>query len=240
MSKIRILTVIIIFLFMASCRKDELTLPAKVLLEFELIPHEEDGADLKSGPPSQVPFGKMTIDQGKMIIGAIEFDGRREEGKDVFFVADLNQPVIVDMNTGSFNQALSFDIPQGVYNLVDFYFELENEDEIPLVLEGKITRGPLSELLIRFEYDIPERFSVRAGSKGNSREIILRKDNLSKARIILDARYIFQFANLPLLRDASISTMDGKEVLLISSTTNVSIFNKMADRLEKSMKIIID
>ena len=225
---------------MASCRKDELTLPAKVLFEFELITHEEDGTNLKSGPPSQAPFGKMIIDQGIMIIGAIEFDGRREEGKDVFFVADLKQPVIIDMNTGNFNQALSFDIPQGIYNLVDFYFELEKENENPLVLEGKITRGPLSELLIRFEYDIPERLSVRAESEGNSRKIILRKDNLSKARLILDARFIFQFVNMPLLQNASLSMLNGKEVIVVNSTTNSNIFNMMAERLEKSMKVIID
>jgi hypothetical protein len=234
-----IIPVIIILLLLASCRKDELTLPAKVLLEFELITHEEEAANLKSGPPSNLPGGKMTIDQGSMIIGAIEFDGRRDEGKDVFFVADLKKPVIVDMKTGSFNQALSFDIPQGIYNLVDFYFELEKGNGIPLVLEG-IRRGPLNELPIRFEYDITDRLIVRAESKANSKKIILRKDNTSKARIILDARYIFQFVNIPLLQDASISIVNNKEVILISSTTNVNIFNMMAERLEKSMKVIID
>jgi hypothetical protein len=238
MNKITILSVII-FMFLTSCKKDELTLPAKVLFEFELITHEEGTMNLKSGPPSNVPAGKIIIDEGILIIGAIEFDGRREEGKDVFFVADLKQPVVVDMKTGSFNQPLSFDIPQGIYNLVDFYFELEKGNGVPLVLEG-ISRGPLRELPIRFEYDIPENFSVRAESKVNSKKIILRKDNTSKARIILDARYIFQFVNMPLLQDAGISVVNDKEMILISSTKNVNIFNMMAERLEKSMKVIID
>ncbi len=226
-------------LLLSACSKDELTFPAKVFFEFEMIAHKE-GNNLKSGPPFDLPFSTLTINQGALVIESIEFDGRREEGRDVFFISDLKQLVIVDLETGKSNQELSFDIPQGIYNRIDIYLELGGNEEIPLVLEGNIGKGQSDRIPLRFEYNIRDRIKVRAEPGGQANKIVLRKDTPSRARIVLDAGKVFQSVKLPVLQNATVSRLFGEDVILINPYNNNDIFNKLADRLEKSFKVIID
>ena len=226
-------------LLLTACKKDELTLPAKVFLDFELISYEDENT-LKSGPPVDLPFGSITINKGTLAIGSIEFEGRRDEGRDVFFVSDLQQNLIVDLETGKGKQELSFDIPQGVYNRMEFILELGEDDGISLVLEGVLRRGQAYELPIRFEYNIRDRIKIRAESGGETNKIVLRKDTPSRARIVVDAEEVFQFVKLPALQNATIYFHGGEDVLIISPDKNINIFNSMAIRIEKSFRVIID
>jgi hypothetical protein len=237
MNKKKLLPVLLFLLLFYSCRKDELTLPARVVFAFELIAHE-DGAHLKGGPPSNLP-GRITVNQGSLTIGSVEFDGRRDEGRDVFFVSDLRQPILVDLENGTSSAPLNFDIPQGIYNIIEIHLDLGGDDMLPLVLEGKINQGTPNEMPIRFEHNIREKFRIKA-EPGQGSKVVLRKDTPSNARIIVDSRSIFQFVNPSVIKDASVSVINGENVILINSITNNSIFNKMADRLEKSLSVIID
>jgi hypothetical protein len=238
MNKGLFLPVFILLIIFSACRKDELTLPAKVFFEFEMISHEEE-ENLKSGAPFPVP-GRMTVDRGTMSVSAIEFQGRRDQGRDVFFVTNLRQPLIIDLEEKNNNQALSFDIPQGIYNQIEIYLDLGGNTGIPLVIEGKISGGTPNELPLRFEYNIREKLRTRAESGQSSSQIVLRKDTPSNARIILDSPSVFQFVTMSVLRDAAISVIDGKEVLLINSNININIYNIMAERLERSFRVIIE
>jgi hypothetical protein len=233
------LLAIIFLLLQPACKKDELTRPARVFFEYELISHDEDN-NLKSGPPFPVPFNRLTIDNGSLTVSSLEFEGRRDEGKDVFFISSMRQPLVVDLETGKGNQLLIFDIPQGVYNFIEINLNLGGNDGIPLILEGKINSGTPNEIHLRFEHDIFEKIRIRAESVLASTKIVLRKDTPSKAKIVLDSRYVFQFVNVMALRDADISIIDGKEVILINSLNNINIFNRMAERLEKSFSVIFD
>jgi hypothetical protein len=238
MNKGLFLPVFILLIIFSACRKDELTLPAKVFFEFEMISHQEE-ENLKSGAPFPVP-GKMTVDRGTMSIRSIEFEGRRDQGRDVFFVTNMGQPLIIDLGEKNNNQALSFDIPQGVYSQIEIYLDLGGNDEIPLIIEGKISGGTPNEIPLRFEYNISDKLRARAESGQSGNKMVLRKDTPSKARIILDSPSVFQFVTMPVLMDAAISVIDGKEVLLINSNNNINLFNIMAERLEKSLRVIID
>jgi hypothetical protein len=226
-------------LLLSACRKDELTLPAKVFFEFELVSHEGEKY-LKSGPPSNVLPDRMIINQGSLTIKSIEFDGLRDEGRDIFFESDLTQPLLVDLETGNSNQVLSFDVPQGVYNRIELNITLGWNDEIPLVLEGNISKGNLDEIPLRFEYNIHERIRVRAEPGKNSNKIVLRKDSPSVARVVIDAGQIFMFVNMSELQDAIVSLHEDRETIIISPRINNEIFNSMAARLERSIRVIFD
>jgi hypothetical protein len=240
MKKDIFLPVLVILLLFSACRKNELTLPAKVFFEFELIDYLDDN-NLKSEQSIPVPLGKMTVDKGLLKINSIEFYGQRDEGRSVYFISDLRQPLVVDLESGISNQVVSFDIPQGIYNLIEIQFELLSDGGIPLVLEGSIAREPSEELPLRFEYEnLHEKIQTRAESGQNSNKVVLRRDTNSTARIIIDSRSVFQFVNRSMLQEASLSSIGGEEVLLINSFSNKNIFNIMAERLERSFKVIID
>lgn len=226
-------------LLFSSCSKDPLTLPSKVIFDFELISHEE-GDDLKSSPPKNPPFGKITVDQGTLVIGSIEFDGRRDQGRDVFFVSDLQEPVIVDLDKGDSSVELSFDIPQGVYNRIELIINLGNGEGTSLQLDGMIKMGRQAGLPVRFEYNIPEQIRVRAepGNAGN--KIVLTRDKPSKARIVVDAGEVFQFVKLPVLQEAAVSVLGDENIVIISPENNINIFNSMASRIERSFRVVFD
>lgn len=239
MSQVKLLLPLFLLFMTLACKKNELTLPAKLNFKFELISHEEED-DLKVFNPGGPPFGKLEIDRGTLTIGSIEFEGRRDEGRDIFFESNFPGPLSVILETGEANRELSFDIPQGIYNRVDFYFELGGDDEISLVFEGRLKKGQTESLPLRFEYNIRERIKVRAEPVNQGNKIVLRKDSPSTASIIVDAGAIFQFVNLPALQNAGVSIRNGEEMIIISSGNNSSLFNAMANRIERSFRVIID
>lgn len=240
MKKGLLIYVITLFLlmFMPGCTKDPLTQPAKVFFDFELIAVEEE--NLKNGPPVDIPAGKLSVSHGTLAIESIEFDGRRDQGKDVFFVSDMSRPLLIDLESGTSNQDMSFDIPQGIYNRVELYISLGGDEDIPLVLNGSIKRGNIGEIPLRFEYNIREQIRIRAKSAKEEEKIVLRKDTPSTARIVVDARSIFQLVNMSVLQNANVSVSGDEEVILINLETNSEIFNSLATRIEKSFSIIFD
>ena len=232
-----LLTIFSIMLMLPACIKDELTLPAKVFFEFELIPSFD------------TPPGGMIINKGSIIIESIEFDGRRDQGKDVYFTSDLSGPVFIDLENGQSDRELSFDIPQGVYNRVKIILNLAEKMEgskgIPFVLEGKISEGPMNnmnKIPLRFEYNFHERIEIEARSGNNANKIVLRKDTPATARIVVDAGLLFQFVNLPTLNNFTISQFNNQETIIISPESNSEIFNRIGQNrgLERSFRVIVD
>jgi hypothetical protein len=229
-----------------SCSKDELTLPAKVYFGYEFLFHQEElvmddpaTGTLKSKLPPGFHGGRLEINKGTLMIRSVEFDGRREEGRDVYFISDLRDPLIVNLETVTGNQELSFDIPQGVYNMIDIHLHPGGSTAPPLVLEGTISRGAAHVIPVRFELDIYEKLRIRAEPSGLDK-IVLRKDIPSYAWIVVDAGSMFRFIHPTMFRDAILSDVDGIETLLIDSGTNQELFNALASRVEKSISIVFN
>jgi hypothetical protein len=230
--------IIVILFFAAFSCKDELTLPAKVSFKFGMEPYyaEENGTDQKiyaSNP------NKYTIDKGQLVIEAIEFDGRRDQGKDVYFISDFSQKVESVLNTETSSIEVEFDIPQGVYNRIDVTLHLGNNGNSPLILEGTFNFGPFTELPIRFEYGYADVITVRAKPKSGS-NIVLSKDNPSKVRVVIDSGFLFRFINPSVIANADRVNMNGIEVMLINSTNNINTFNQIANRFNNSISVIFE
>lgn len=245
MAKWLLLTSFALSILVASCTKDELTLPAKVYFGFGFVFHEEElildnpePGTLKKLPPG-FQGGKLEINKGTLVIRTLEFDGRRDEGRDVFFVSDLREPLVVNLETGTGNQELSFDIPQGVYNMIEIHLQPGGSITPPLILEGKISRGAAHVIPVRFELDIYEKLRIRAEPYGLDK-IILRRDIPSYAWIVVDAGSMFRFIHPTMFRDAMLSDIAGVETLLINSDNNQELFNALAARIEKSIKIVFN
>ena len=84
------LVIITLILFIAGCReKDELTLPVKVSLNIGFF----SGGD---GDPFDT---YVYFTEGQIGIQKIQFEGRREAGRDVFFETDPN----INLSTFEFN-----------------------------------------------------------------------------------------------------------------------------------------
>ncbi len=233
---------VIVFAFLAtlsSCKKDELTLPADVTFSFGMLSVYADGTEVVRGYEENSASNSFTIDKGFLAIEAIEFDGRRDEGKDVFFISDLGNQILADLDSESTNIDVRFDIPQGVYNRIDITLHLCSVKNASLILEGDVSWGNQNSVPIRFEYCYADQVRVRAKPRsGNS--IVLQKDKLSKARVELDAQFMFRFINPSILSEATLVKIEGKDVLLINSKNNIDIFNQIANRLGNSFSVVFE
>jgi len=238
--KNNILSLLVLLLLLSSCEKDEHALPAEVNFEFELISYEYGEFYKTSNKTSDKSQGNLEINHGTLNIGSIEFDGRREQGKDIYFESNFSEAVFANLSTGQCSKPVSFDIPQGVYNFVEINLNLSDNNRFPLILEGTLIRGmPFEDdIRIRFEYPIPERIRIKAEPKNNTGSIVIKKDITSTFTIKVEAGAVFRFVNMHMLMNAETFTYEGEKAILINQEKNNDIFNLIASQIEKSFTAV--
>jgi hypothetical protein len=232
----RFFIIIAIALVLVSC-KDELTLPAKVHFDFGMVIFQNE--DPAKGQQKTSSPNRYSIESGELTIEAIEFDGRRNQGKDVYFMSNFSEKIVSQLDTQSANIKVEFDIPQGEYNRVDITLHLGEGNNTPLRLEGQFTYGQSNTIPIHFEYAYTDKITIRAKPK-NGTNIILSKDNVSNAKVIVDTEFLFRFLNPGVIANAARVNQDGQETILINHLNNVEIFNQVANRFNNAITVIFE
>lgn len=240
----RVLILLFVFsLSLNSCQKDELTLPAKVYFTFGLEPHHESGLkNQTAGSAANPPFGQLDIDMGVLMVRAIEFDGKREQGRDVYFVSDFETPLQIMLGDDEEGVEVSFDIPQGSYNKIDLGIHLGdfNTTDLPsLTLAGNMVLPNSQSVYVRFEYHFDDIIVVRSRGRVASQNILLRKDKISTANVELDVPFLFRFINMGELMSGQFVNENGNDVLVINEQYNQGLFNKIANRLNNAFSVVI-
>jgi hypothetical protein len=200
-------------------------------------PFSSEEGDSKSSK-SQIRYN---IEKGIMIIDAIEFDGSRNRGKDIYFTSNLSSKVVSNLETESSNISVKFDIPQGEYNRVDVTIHLgtSNSNPVPIVFEGTFTGGPYSDVPVRFEYGFADQITIRAKPKFGT-NIVLSKDKPTTAKVIVNTEYMFRFINPGTIASADKVNINGTETILINNQRNINVFNQVANRIDKAFSIVFE
>jgi len=222
----------IICIALWSCEKDDLKLPAEVELAFDM-----KSFNLEENAKAAQQFA---VDEAYIVLSSIEFDGKREQGEDYFFTREFDNPLQAEMHTGLTNQDVSFDIPQGIYNMIEMDLIMGDGTETALMLRGRFHKGPLEDVPVLFEYSFREEIRVKAMNKEGNRQVVLRKDIPGTATIIFDVPFMFQLFNMAMIRNAEQFSFEGKETIIINSEKNTDIFNLLATRLDKSIQVIFE
>jgi hypothetical protein len=234
----------ILVMLLSACDKLMDTSPEKLpaRLEFEFAIDECEIIDTKDIPASggNNNQSKFTIDRGFLSIENIEFDGRRQHGAtNVYFFSDFAETVKLHL-TGSLSQTeIAFDIPQGVYSMVELTFHLGDEDTPSLVMEGSFQRGNHEPVEVRFEYAYREQVRVKAKKQDGQQEVIFNKDEVSMAEVRVDTQSLVRLINFGMLMDAETVIVDGREILLINEHTNPGLYNNISARLNQALKLFI-
>jgi len=232
MRKVIYLVIISFVVSASSCEKEDFTLPTQVNFEFTMESFYSEGG-LKAGP-------SFDIDEGTLVVKAIEFDGRRDQGGDYYFTSEFSTPVKAEMHNGNMNQIVSYNIPQGVYNRIELNLSIGDGNEDALCLNGRFQVGPFVEIPVRIEYAFQEQIRIRATNKDGNEQIVLKKDIPSTATVIFNVPFLFQLVNIGMILDAERVQLEGEEVILINNEKNTDIFNLLATRLDNSMRVIFD
>jgi len=233
------------FLTIYSCEKLLDTAPDKLPaeLQFEFAIQGYELLDDKSlpGQENQANQGRFSIGEGQLAIENIEFDGRRQHGaQQVYFISNFPTSFIVNLTPQHSTTDISFDIPQGNYNMIEITFHL-GDDLLPsLVMEGSFQRGNHEPVPVRFEYNYREQIPVKAKQGGGQPTFVFEKDEVSRAMVQVDTESLLRLVNFGMLIHAEIAYIDGTEVLLINENTNHAIFNSISARLSNALTLVID
>ena len=110
--------VFFLFLTLLGCSKDETTKPATVEFDFAMNTETEPGRFL-------------TFDQGQVEFDLFHFDGDRIDGGDFVFDTDFPTPVNAVLHDGTISEPISFDIPQGTYDVINVGIENSSQADDP-------------------------------------------------------------------------------------------------------------
>jgi len=230
---VRIIVLAGITLLQFSC-KDESTLPVRISLSVNIADR------LKSD--------NLLFENGEIVIGEVQFDGKRETGKDYSFYSEPDKilgPQVFYAPPAASAAIAFFDLPQGIYTWMNWKFqlseglaELEEDDdtETPgLILNGYYTGVNGEKVPVRLEIDPFEAFECKAVNAGGNRTIDIISDKKYTAELCFDPYFAF--------RPVSSNTIEGADyingVLLISSGWNVDIYEVILYRLQQSARIVV-
>lgn len=177
--------------------------------------------------------GALTLKKGHLVVSSFEFDGKRTEGADVYFVKDYTGEFKVPFGEEPLRD-LSFDVPQGIYTEIDVKVVSKNEQLPNLVVDGVFEGAKIGSRAIRFELNQSKTFLI-AGEDlvSNNKEVDLMETTKAKAIILLDPSPWFVALEEHNLEQAKTVSIDGKKTILINKTTNSKLYDKVVAALGK-------
>jgi hypothetical protein len=214
--ELKLFCVLILGIFACS-KVNQWKQPTQVCFNVELV-----GSDNSS---------KLTLNEGYLLIESFNFDGKREEGGDVYFVKNFDSDFNANFGAAALG-ALSFDIPQGDYHDIDINIVSEHDDLPNLVLSGTYQDPKGNAIPVRFELNQAETFEITGqGVSQNQNEVELVEGLKTNAAIQLNAYQWFE--NISLER-AEVVSLNGEKVILINDQTNVMTYQKVVACLNKT------
>ena len=196
------------------------------------------------------PGGRLNFTSGYIIISSFSFEGRREQGGDVFFTKEYERGLLVPFDATQPVDALAFQVPQGNYLRVEVEIETYDDTSVSgLVVSGSYLHSNGTRYPIRFELSSSVDMEIEARDKSGSKEIVLKQSSPATAKIKLDP--VKWFAAVPLSHlDNAILTVEesegemegeqGSSYILINEGVNESIYEIIITRIQQSAEIVFD
>jgi hypothetical protein len=221
-------------LLSAGCTKrEEFTVPVRVQFEVGIKPSGE------LADPGYFHFNWVHV-----LIGRIEFDGKREAGGDIFFQTDphLEGPYL-EFDTKPVT-ITSLDLPQGIYNpmLWDIYLkkiEISGLTGMNLPNTGMIiyggyeyTDGTAIDVFVCI--NDTELLSFRSYNPEYESEIVLSADRSYHVILLFDLYNAFLPVSRESVEMAEKSTgINGEPVIIISSNKNKNLYDHLLYRITR-------
>lgn len=225
MMKIKSLVMLIGLAFvMFACNDDE-TNNARLNLDFNTVT-TVDNANQRA-----ISNGLVFTD-GIITLNEISFSAETEN--DIMEIEfELEQKTVIDFATGTTTPDIGgINIPAGTYEEVEIEIELDDDAEEPgIMLAGTFTDNGGSHP-VRFELNSSETFEVE-----KSGTVIFESGVTALAEITLDPHVWFATVTADQLA-AAMKNDEG--VIVISNTSNTTIYDKAVDGLELATDVEIE
>jgi hypothetical protein len=237
--KIGLAGIILFLLFPGCTKKDDLTLPVKVYF--------------KIGVSQTSPYNAeyFAFNECKIGIQSIGFEGKREEGGDVYFETNSH----LNMQPFTFLrpvQVAVFDIPQGIYYFMKWDLTMkclnpeglddgrdESDPCIGVTISGNYltSNGPQVPFILAI--DEAERFDVTASDPLGKSIIALSVNREYEATVLFDPEYAFHTITREAFEASEVSDVKGKPTVIISSHRNTDLYMILLYRVFQNITISV-
>lgn len=224
----KLLMVALFVILCASCKKDKKwKIPTDVTFKMDI----NRSAGLS---------GNLVWTSGNIMIANFIFDGKRDQGGDVYFTRDYPSGLNVFFDPNNPVPAWDFDIPQGTYTQINVsYKTYGSPGGKHIVVEGSYTNTTNSNIYpVKFEFEAEEFYNVVAKTSSGSTQIVLSKDVSSTATIKADPVYWFQTVTTSMMDNATLVTVNGNPTILINDATNEDIYDAVRDRMDDDVTTV--
>ncbi|MFT4601401.1 MAG: hypothetical protein ACI857_001581 [Arenicella sp.] len=222
--KVYLVIAVIGLIGLASCEKAELKKPVDVNFSFKMIQDQGDQG-------LQVQFGEINLTKFDVV-------GDRVEGDDISFMRSFQEGLNSDLNGSAEIKELAYDLPQGDYQKLDIQMGASSINGQPsLILEGKYKNGPDSR---DFSFEVSEEllFDIEGMDEAASQFILLDKDMPKKVNIEFNVDDWFALVDDTMWTNADLISQNGEDLVLISTTDNIPIYQLVVGRIIQDNKAI--
>lgn len=220
-----LLTILGVVLLLGACQKAELKKPTRVNFAFDL-----------NKAPGQ---SSLKLNSGEINLVDFNITGDRIEGDDIAFNRAFSERIMIDVNGSGEVKELDFDLPQGQYSSILLNFNIDEDGTDPaLRLFGtyKPTSGPVHALI--FEYFGSQSFNIAGENDLTDPTIVMDKDFDKKVTIELDPVYWFESLTANQLDNADVNVVTGQDEIILSSTSNIALYEIVLNRIADSNKAV--
>ena len=178
--------------------------------------------------------GKLVFNAGYLIMESFSFDGKREEGSDVYFtkVYDVSLNAMLGETVP---KELTFDIPQGIYSSIEVEVVSKSANLPNLVVNGLFENNAGTKYPVRFEFNKTKTFLIEGEDLvKNGNEISLEESLKTNATIWLNPAKWFEAVSAARLDKAAIVSINGEDTILINETINPQIYHVVVAALTKN------
>ena len=235
MKKIAAYIMLLFIGLLGSCQgNEEFKLPTKVGFQMDI--NRNTGQN-----------GRLNFTHGQIILASFSFDGRREEGGDVFFTKSYDEGLLINFDSGNTIAPLTFQIPQGNYTRIELELETSDDTGVPgLVVEGWYLHSSGIRYPVRFELESSVEFEIKAKEHSGSHQIVLIHTKPASPIIRLNPLKWFEAVPASFLENAVSTIEEGESedmteegsYILINEETNEEIYEIIIARIEQSVEVI--
>jgi hypothetical protein len=184
--------------------------------------------------------GKLTFSSGYFSLYKLSFEGKRKKGDDVDFEKEYNSPLQVAFDPNNASPELMFTVPQGIYEKIEMKFETDDDNNVvSLKVVGNYQNTSGTNFPVYLEINESEVFELK-GTASSGQNIVLDKDVATKAKILFNVTYWFESVPMNSFENATLTSVNGTNAIVISNTSNETIYDSIVDRLEESDKVIFN
>lgn len=170
--------------------------------------------------------GDLVMQEGYLDMGNFIFDGKREQGGDVYFNTGYEKSVQIPLQETAV-EAMTFDIPQGIYTGMTIHLG-EQDHPSTLVLEGELALDNSDPVFVRMELGGVEQWVVIGKNQARQQQPLELTAEKTNARIVLQPHLWIKEEQRPMWEMAETMLVNGKTTLLVNADTNVELYQAVS------------